>query len=399
MAQLKWKLSALFIKDEASFGVDPDATGAGYKHLKSAFDMAFTPAQDVHEQSGLTNSMTRQAHVMGTKSGSLTFKLDLKGSGTVTTDEVSAVKAEADMVLFALFGNRTHGVGSKTHAATPCTTTVLNVEAGDGAGYAVGMMVNVDCGATYGMVPRFVESIATDAITLDRALPAAPGLGVAVHASTLYKKANTGHVSLAFVATKDTVQYTLLGCKLDSVKISGAQSGAISVLEITVSVSDWSKTAKASLPATILSGITAVKAPIVKASCLAWGDTEYHVNALDLVFNHKFEFVDSTCALGPAVPDSQHAGLELVDAAPQGTIHPYYNDQFMTDFSAGTEKSLAFAVPSQPGATGANGWGVFIPKAQLGQPAFEDHNGMVGQTMPFMVNDNGTASELYLSVA
>jgi hypothetical protein len=398
MAQKKWKLSALWAMLEAAFSVDPDSDGSDYKFMKAAFDMSFTPAMDIIPQDGLMNSMTRAPHQMGAKGGALTFKLDVKGSGTVATDEVAAIAAEADIILQSVFGSVTRGTGSRIVAGGGVTsTTVLDLDAGDGVGFAKGMMVLVNCGATYGYVPRFVESIATDQLTLDRALPAIPAAAAAVQASSLYKKANTGHQSIAFVATKDDVQYTLLGCKVDSLKISGVQSRGHAVFEVSCSVSDWSKTSKASLPSTTLSGVTAVKAPIIKGACFAIGGTEEPVHALDLDFAHKFEFVDSTCAMGPSNPDSNNAGVELVDAAPAGSIHPYYADSHMTDFAAGTERSLAFAV-SESGTAG-NGWGVYIKKAQFGQPEFEEHNGMVGQSMPFMVNDNGSDAELYFSLA
>lgn len=112
MAQLKWKLSALWAMLEVTFGTDPDTDGSDYKFLKSAFDMAFVPMVDIIEQSGLTNSLTRQKHVLGAKAGTLTFKLDVKGSGTPATDEVSSVAPEASDILEALFGSKTVGVGS-----------------------------------------------------------------------------------------------------------------------------------------------------------------------------------------------------------------------------------------------------------------------------------------------
>jgi hypothetical protein len=397
MSQLKWKLSALWAMLESSFGVEPSSNGSSYKFMKTAFDMAFTPTQEVIEMSGLTNSMTRQAQQMGAKGGTLTFKLDVKGSGTPAVSATAAIASEEDIILQMLFGSVTRGTGALTHASTPCTTSVLNMVASGGLGFAVGMMVLVNCGATYGYVPRFITAIATDAMTLDRALPAIPGTGVVVQASSMYKKANTGHSSAAFVATKDTVQYTLLGCKLDSVKISGVAARGHAILDVSVSCSDWSKTTKASLPSTVLSGITAVKAPIIKAACFAVGGTEEFMSSMDLDFAHKFEFVDSTCALGPSVPNSVNAGLELVDAMPSGNVHLYYADAHITDFSAGTERSLAFAVSES--STAGNGWGVYIPKAQWQQPTFEEHNGMVGQAMPFKVNDNGSNAELYFCLA
>lgn len=397
MSQLKWKLAALYCKDEATFATDPSANGSAYKHLKTAYDMTFTPSQDVVERSGLTNQMTRQAHVMGAKAGTVAFKLEVKGSGTAAVSTVAAIAAEADLILQAIFGTVTRGTGSLVVFAGS-TASVVNVTAASGANFPKGSRVSFNCDVN-GYCDRFVASVAGDALTLDRALPSVPANGTVVQSSSVYSYANTGQKSLAFVATKDTVQYTLLGCKIDSAKISGSTPRGTAMLDISCSVSDWSKTAKASLPTTDLAGITAVKGPVIKAACYAVGGTEEYAYGMELDFGPKFEYVDSTCALGPVQPDSVNAGVELVDRAIKGTVHPYYLDAHMTDFNAGTERSLAFSCPSTTPASSGNGWGFYIGKAQYGQPAFEEHNGMVGQTIPFMVNDNGTDPELWFSLA
>lgn len=397
MAQLKWKLAALYGMQETTFALEPSSNGSLYKHLKAAYDMTFTPMQDVVERSGLTNQMTRQPHVMGGKAGTIAFKLEVKGSGTAAVSTVAAIAAEADALLQTLFGSVTRGTGSLVVFAGS-TVNIMNVTAASGAGFAKGMRVSFNCDVN-GYHDRFITSITADALTLDRALPSVPANGTVVQASSVYSRANTGHKSLAFVCTKDTVQYTMLGCKLDSFKISGTAPRGSGVFDVSISVSDWSKTAKASLPATDPVGITAVKGPVVKGACYAIGATEEYVSALDIDFAHKFEFVDSTCALGPTQPDSVNAGMELVDAGPKGTVHSYYLDQHVTDFNAATEKALAFSCPSTTPASSGNGWGFYCGKVQYGQPAFEDHNGMVGQTLPFMVNDNGTDPELWFSLA
>lgn len=391
MAAKKMKLSALWGMKEGTFATDPDTDGSDYKFLKSS-EMSFTPEKEVIELAALVADITRLPHVMGAKGGKLSFKLELKGSGTAAIIATPAIAPESDAILETALGTVARGTGS-TVVAAGSTTTVVNVTSA--AGMSKYMMLIFNCGATYGYVPRFVASIATNAVTLDRALPAVPANGAAVQASNKYTRANSGHGSMAFVAKHDDIEYTLLGCKIDSIKITTVEAGKVAMLDLSYSVTDWTATTKGSLPTAALSGITAISPPVVKGSCFAVDGVEEPIYSFDFDVGSKFEFQDSTCALGPAQPDAINAGLEMVDADPSGTVKAYYAAAHMTDFAAGTERSLAFAA----GAGSGNAWGFFSAKNQWQQPAFEDHKGMVGQTMQFKVNDNSTDPEYVLCLA
>lgn len=396
MAAKKWKLASLHVKLESSFATDPDADGSDYLFLKTLPDMTFQPSKDVIERPGNTFDLVRQAHKMGAKSGTLSFKTELKGSGTVAADGVAAIAAESDQILQALFGTVTRGTGSIVVSAGS-TVNVVNVSTGDGAGFTKYMMAIFNCGATYGYVARFITGISTDALTLDRALPAVPANGAAVYASSMYTRANTGHSSLAFVAKRGqstSIEYTFLGCKIDTAKITGIAARGTAILEVTCSVTDWVATTKGSLAGTSLTGITAVKAPVIKGSCFAVGGTEELIYALDFDFAFKFDFQDATCALGTAQPDSVNAGLELTEAMPGGSAKAYTNTQHLVDFFAGNEIAVAFSAVDQ-GVPGVS-WGLYAPKAQYTGDSYEEHSGMMGESLPFKINDNSTDAEFVL---
>lgn len=394
MSAKKWKLSGLYASLESAFATDPSASGAAYKFIKCVSDLAFEPSYEIVERPGLIQDLSRQAHIIGAKNGTVTFKLEVKGSGTPASSAVVAIAAESDPILQAIFGTVARGTGDLVQAGS--TASVLNVV--DGTRFSKYMMVTVNVSAAQNWQPRFITGIAANALTLDRALSAVPANGNAVHASSKYSRANTGHQSLAFCAQRNGIEYTFLGCKIDSAKITGFTARGTAILDVTCSVTDWSATTKASLPAPVLAGITLVKGPVIKGSCFALGGTEELLFGLDFDFAHKFEFQDSTCALGTAQPDSVNAGLELVEAGPMGTIKSYYNAQHRTDFNAGNEIALAVTSLTQPG-TIANGWGIYCPKVQHAGAAFEEHNGMVGESLPFKVNDNGTDPEYVLCLA
>lgn len=388
----KWMLAAIYAKKETTFGVEPSASGAAYLFLKALEDATFEPTYDVIERNGLVNDLARQPHGVGAKAGKISFKTEVKGSGTPAALAVTAIAGECDELLQCALGTVARGTGT-TVVAAGSTVTVVN--ATSAAGFSVGMMVILDCGATYGYVARFVTAISVNAVTLDHALPAVPANGAVFQASNKYTRANTGHGSMAFVGVRGAIQYSFQGCKLDSLKISNINSRGMAVFDWSFAVTDWQLSAKASLPSAVPAGITAVKAPIVKGAPFTVAGVEEPAFSVEIDFGLKFEFQESTAGLGPSNPDSVNAGLELVDSDPGGAIKAYYKAQHMTDFAADTQNTLMICV----GLGLGNAWGFFAQNIQWVVPKFENKNGMVGQGLPFKVNDNSTLAEYYFCLA
>lgn len=374
----KINLYALFAMLEVAFKTEPDATGAGYKFMKVS-NCVFQPMAAVVARDGQTNDLTRQPHVMAGKGGKVSGEIELKASGTPAASTVAAIAAEADLILQAVLGTVVRGSGALLTAGS--TTTVLKVAST--AAFSVGMAVEV------AGEQRVIIGVpnGTD-LTLDRALSGAPAAGVVCYASSLYKRANTGHKSVSFVGKRGTgIEYTMLGCKPASLKIAGIQAGGIAKLQFEFDVGSWSVTAKGALPSTDPTGITAVKPPVVKGSPLAVAGASKVVSGIDFDFGISFTYQDSTEDV------DNKAGMELVQSEPKGAIKPYYNAQHLTDFVAGTEQSLVFTCGDRN-----SGFALYVPKVQYDQPAFEDRNGLVGESIPFFVNDNGAAAEYALSL-
>jgi hypothetical protein len=376
----KFLIQQLYAMHEVSYATDPDADGSDYKFIKTVEPASFTPAVEVIERPGMTGDLVRQEHVLGAKGGQLTFKVEMKGAGTPASDNTASIASESSPFIEAACGTVFRGTGSIVAAGS--TASVINVTAADGVGFRRGMMVEIA-----GQV-RFISSIATDALTLDRALSGVPANGTAVYASSMFTRANSGHKSMAFVIKIDGVEYTLLGCKV-AVAIEGAASGGTALLAVTVDVGTWSTSTKASLPSSAtLSGVNAVKAPVVKGATCAVANASKWVR--EFVFNPGMEisFIASTEAT------DNKAGIEAVQSNPTGAIKPYHADQHMTDFAAGTVNAIAFAAGAA--ATVANGWGVYVQRAQYLQPTWEDGDGMLVESLPFACVDNGTDAEYYL---
>lgn len=384
----KMKLSELFHALDTSFGVEVDADGSDYLHLGCMGDMSFQPMVDVITREAQVNDLTRQPHVMGPKKGTLTFKLYLKASGLAAA-VTAAAASESDKILQSLLGTVVRGTTDVVQAGT--TATVVNVVSG--AHFSKGMAVRVTkADGTY--VTRIVASISSNALTLDRSAGTIPVTGSVIYASSRYTRANTGHTSLSFVGYRDGIEYTFRGCNV-SAKLTGVTARGSAILDVTANAADWSVTTKygSSLPSAVLTGITAVRAPSIKGAPIAIGGVEEAVYSFDFDFGCKFEFKETTAGGGYEGGDGVVAGMELVDSTPGGAFKVYFAASHLTDFLAGTQRSLVVSSGDH-----LTGWALYIPNAQYTDTKLEDTRGMVGENIPFMVNDNGADPEFYLSI-
>lgn len=373
-----WNLHTLFAILEATFNVDPAPTGATMKHLKVLPDASFQPAIEVIERPGLVGDLVTQEAALGPKGGKLAFEVELKASGTPAASAVASIASEASELLEAALGTVLRGTGALT--TTGSTTTSIALASG-GSGFAKGMAVEIS-----GEV-RIVTNVVSNTLTLHKALSGAPGTGVVVYASSRFTRANSGHKSMTFTAKRDTgLEYTFTGCKV-KVKVSGLDAKGTAILECDVDVGSYTRTTKASLPATELTGITAVKAPVVKGAPLDW-------NGAALVAAGMEFDPGVTIAHIETVGDADNkAGIQITGADPRGTMRAYYLAQNMIDFETANTFPIAMAAGSR-----LNGWALYVPKAQLTGPQFVDRNGIVGEDLPFAARDNGADPEYAISL-
>lgn len=374
----KWRLGALFVCQETTFGVDPDDTGAAYTHM-FAREATFQPEAEVIERPGLTGEMTRQPHVVGVRGGKLSFKLELKGNGVTNYGlAVNAASAEAHPILEASIGSASHGRAGVLGVGSTTTSLVYD----PGVSYVpLNCMVFVE-----GELRHVIAKPTTTTLTLDRALASTPSTGGSFAAATTYIRQTVGHKTLSFVVKRDTIQYTFLGCKT-SFKIEGITARGVAMLSFEVDVADWLATTKSSLPSTNLTGITAVKPPVVKGAQFAVAGVAELVSGLDFDPGLEHIFQETTEGL------QAKSAAELVNSNPRGSFKPYFADGHMATFLAETEVRMVFAC-----GTKENGWGLHIAKAQLLQPTMEDRGGLVGENIPFAVNDPGTGVDWVLNL-
>src|SRR4029079_6941396 len=111
MAAKKFGIQQLWVKDETTFVTDPDNTGALYKFVKTVGDAVWQVEAEVVERPGMTGTLTRQPHVIGPKGGKLSFKVEMKGSGTPAVDNVPAIASESSLFLESCIGSVFRGTG------------------------------------------------------------------------------------------------------------------------------------------------------------------------------------------------------------------------------------------------------------------------------------------------
>ena len=192
MALTVGRQGRLYAKKESSYGTDPTlAAGNVVRHIDNGFTWdpkARVNSPEKKATPGPFNRFDRkQSAAMDLRSALL------RPSGTLNT------LGECDPYLEAGFGAVTNRTNSSTVQASPApTASVFTIAAGDvaTAGYVVGDAVLVTVTGESGPFVRWISAIATDALTVEPDLPAAPTAGDAVKGCITYKLTTDLAISL-----------------------------------------------------------------------------------------------------------------------------------------------------------------------------------------------------------
>jgi len=189
MTAIQTRNSALAIKEEVTEGTPVSPTApSDYVALQDDFDLS--PDFEVLENEELKASLGQSKTILGLENPAGSMSHYLRHSA------VEGTAPNYRLLLKAAFGSEDDaGVEHNTVAAS--TTTVINVDAGEGATYQKGQALLVKHPINdYEIRP--VESISTDALTLGFALDNAPGTGVDLGEAITYLPVNAGHPTLTF---------------------------------------------------------------------------------------------------------------------------------------------------------------------------------------------------------
>jgi len=172
------RLRGVEYESESAFAVENGAHSWTDIH---AIDAVMQTSQVAHPRAENKSRLTEKSPaVLGRKSGSrLTFGHYLVGDGVPLTSAASPANDSLQNLLELSMGGSTSAAGSQTAAG--CTTSVINVTAGQGSKFSAGMAIMVeDAGGAGINEMSIIESVSTDALTLKHALSNAPSSGLTV---------------------------------------------------------------------------------------------------------------------------------------------------------------------------------------------------------------------------
>jgi hypothetical protein len=382
-----FNLKQLWVAQEATFSTDPSADGSGYTALH-AQDIAFAPSQ-LHIDRPLQNhKLTKLPGVIGAKGGTLTFKMEVRGTGTAAGNSTVANGGELHLLLSSSCGSVTAGIGTTCSAGW--TSTVGAVASAAGIQIGDNIMINGEI--------RRVQNKATNTLTLDLALTTTPALSDVVYVGANYKPADESHTSLSFVLKQGGNVWVVMGCK-GNVTLEGVSAAGRPLLSFNMQVDEWVETStsvKSALPT--LNPYLYPKGPTVLGCTLQYGTATLAVS--------EFAFdVGNAIEATPATEGSQgRSNFVVTDRNTVGSLKPLWAISKVADFVSGSAKTLVMPILDSAGTSltkPTNAVAISIASASfVALPSVENVNNQMFLNMPFRViqSDQSTVPDWVITV-
>lgn len=184
MASFQTKGSRMAIVTEVTEGTPVSPTAAGqYIALQDGYSLE--PAFEVLDNAELTGSIGKAKPVLGLENPTASLDHYIRHSGVEGQEPNFGRLIEGVMGAKSVNATQYDTVGGSS-AGTASAAAILVVDAGEGANFERGEAVLIK-DATNGFKVRNVQSIATDNLTLNFNLNAAPASGVNLGKAVLYK--------------------------------------------------------------------------------------------------------------------------------------------------------------------------------------------------------------------
>jgi hypothetical protein len=206
----------LSAQTEVTYGTKPGSPAAAdfFKHTSSRINISRVTEQYYRDRDRDFQQASVKNVQIGRQKVNFGLDADLIPSGVSGTPTAPDIKR----LLTALMGKATT-LTAHTTLTAGSTTTVLVLTAGGGAASGIrtggGDIIVVDVDAANGLEARRVVSRATDTVTVDRALSAAPATGRAVYVGTTYQLDITQLPSLYFWLWNGILKYAYPGVILN----------------------------------------------------------------------------------------------------------------------------------------------------------------------------------------
>lgn len=318
------------------------------------------------------------------KAGTFGYSTEVYGSGTVAADGDPAPRSPlAHMMQAAGFDEVLNSTGTTDSGST---TSALDCAAGDWEDLGIGTMVEVinDCA----WIQSTVDG-ATDTINIEPDLPLAPDTGMAVHATSLYRRNRLSrdgdYLGICIEHERDGIRTTMTGCKGNVV----LNDGPTLMLAWSMQVDHWIReTERAPYYA---GDAYPTQAPIRGTDRKAYiGTTAIDLGGLTASLNNEVapKAVQGACGL------NGRASFGHVNAAPGATFREIIStsdeQSRYQDFLKRTGLALYVIYGSSPG----NYLGLRIANARLIQDAKpEDAGGIVDHPSVLAAHDASTTTD------
>lgn len=344
----------------------------------------FSPERETIERNVIKGSIGRLKPLKGIKAGTVEFNVELRAAGT--TASVSDAP-EIDLLLESALGAKTSAGNSVTVGGS--TDTLIELDTGDGASFAVGDVVLID-----GEV-RFVLSVSGDQITLNRALTkGAPAASVTVNRGTTYKPATSGHKPLSITGflsgSANAWEQRMIGCRCSSWGFTDFATGQIPKLTFTFDVLDHTSVAGTTIASPVYEDTVP---PVALAGDVYKDATSFCVNSVELT---AAQVVTAETCLNTSGGRNR---LFVTDRNITGTFDPFVDDSdvtIYTEWNDNTDFAIQVAL-STPDSSGDFVQGtcvaVWLPQVNYTTLGFNDNDGTVAHELGFSAHESATLND------
>lgn len=188
MASIQTRSSVLGIMEETTEGTLLEPSGATkFIAVQDGFSMA--PNFNTLENAELKASIGLAKPILGAEAPTAEISHYIRHSGVAGTAPNYGVLLEAAL-------GATSTASTEYNTVSSSTTSVIKVDTGEGATFERGEPLLIK-DATNGYRIRCIDSISGDDLTIGFQVPVAPGTGVNLGQSVLYKPANTSHPTIS----------------------------------------------------------------------------------------------------------------------------------------------------------------------------------------------------------
>lgn len=385
MAPTRMRKRALYIAAETGgFAVDPSSNGSGYVAVRASEIGAFTDETALLDTSYFLGRNVTTETVVGSRGGSLTFRIPLTGLASAAGDgtNASSVTADAvDIILTAAFGATTTTAGEGVGVGSTTSDLVLDTSA-----YAAQDIVCVQDSAILSgrsQVRRLGNASTPYSLNYDWS--AAPETtGVAFGGKHWRGPVSAGGDSISAVLVMDDERWYLAGGRPTALSIE-MTAGQMAFLVGTLQFDSKSSGAsKSSLPT--LSAWS--QTPIVgQLSAFQFAGTEYAASTITINFGISAKPIASVAGTyGRSNIDVMRADPTVAVSVPYTALASWWTSAITPTRSNLTVK-LGAGTAAAPNVVAFH-----AEKAELALPADEDADNEARQSITFTVRDPGVFS-------